>query len=135
MCLEEQLKKTKGSIEFVGFALIVIVILIFSYIIYRASNLIQRPTETFLVENGKLSLEDTVDCYIIREEEVVSGEEGQEGIIEEIANEGEKVAKGDPIFRYVTSEEEAINSEIDNALKAAPSKSGGSGSNFPDSSS
>ena len=55
-----------------------------------------------------------MDCYIIREEEVVSGEEGQEGVIEEIANEGEKVAKGDPIFRYVTSEEEAINSEIDN---------------------
>lgn len=108
------MKKTKSGIKFVGFTLIVVVILIFSYIIYRASNLIQKPTETFLVENGKLSLEDTVDCYIIREEEVVSGEEGQEGIIEEIANEGEKVAKGDPIFRYVTSEEEAINSEIDN---------------------
>ena len=33
--------------------------------------------------------------------------------------------------KYFTKTE-SINSEIDNALKAAPSKSGGSGSNFPD---
>ena len=47
--------------------LILAIIAILSYVIYIVYNLIIKPTDTFVIENGKISSEETVQGYIIRD--------------------------------------------------------------------
>ena len=91
--------------------LYLIVIIIFGLIFYKIINLIKRPTNTFLVENGKLSDEQSMQGYVLREEEVIKGENYKNGM-QKIKLEGEKVAKGEAIFRYYTSGEEELVNKI-----------------------
>lgn len=49
--------------------------------------------------------------YVIREETVVQGNNYKNGIVQ-IKAEGERVAKGDPIFRYYSNNEEALVKKI-----------------------
>lgn len=102
---ERKLNKKK----YIVFLIIVFVALI--YCIYITCNLIIKPTDTFVVENGKLSFEETKQGYIIRDEVVVKGENYKNGI-SQIKAEGEKVAKGEAIFRYYTSGEEDLKQKI-----------------------
>lgn len=81
---------------------IIISVVILIYLFYMIYNLAIKPTETFIVENGKISLEEPVQGYIIRDEEVLKGENYKNGLVQ-IKAEGEKVAKGEPIFRYYAS--------------------------------
>ena len=81
------------------------------YIIYAIYNLVIKPTDTFIIENGKISLEESVQGYIIRDETVLKGENYKNGIVQ-IKAEGEKVAKGEPIFRYYTSGEDSLVQKI-----------------------
>lgn len=90
---------------------IIIVVLIAIYAIYSAYKLVANPTDTFIIENGKLSLEQPSTGYIIREEKVLKGENYKNGIYQ-IKSEGEKVAKGEAVFRYYTSGEEDIKKKI-----------------------
>ena len=90
---------------------IIIVVLIASYAIYGAYKLVSNPTDTFIVENEKLSFEQSSTGYIIREENVLKGENYKNGI-NQIKLEGEKVAKGEAVFRYYTSGEEDIKKKI-----------------------
>ena len=90
---------------------IIIILAIIVYAIYALARLIMNPTDTCLVENGKISLEESVKGYIIRDETVVKGENYKNGIAQ-IKTEGEKVAKGDSIFRYYTSGEESLIKKI-----------------------
>lgn len=91
--------------------LLVIIALIIVYAIYTICNLIKKPTDTFLVENGKLSSEQTMQGYVIREETVIKGENYKNGM-ERIKAEGEKVAAGEAIFRYYTSGEDDLIKKI-----------------------
>ena len=90
---------------------IIIILAIIVYAIYAIARLIMNPTDTCLVENGKISLEESVKGYIIRDETVVKGENYKNGIAQ-IKTEGEKVANGDSIFRYYTSGEEDLIKKI-----------------------
>ena len=96
---------TKKLIIYLIIAIIVIVT------IYKIFNLIIKPANTFLVENGKLSEEESIQGYVIREEEVIKGENYKNGM-QKIKLEGEKVAKGNAIFRYYTSGEEGLINKI-----------------------
>ncbi len=49
--------------------------------------------------------------YILREETIVKGENTQNGILQ-IKTEGEKVAKGEYVFRYYSNNEDGINEKI-----------------------
>ena len=102
---EKKLNKNK----YIIFSIIIVTILI--YCIYMICSLIIKPTDTFVVENGKLSFEETKQGYIIRDETVVKGENYKNGI-SQIKTEGEKVAKGEAIFRYYTSGEENLKQKI-----------------------
>ncbi len=44
------------------------------YIGNSVFNLIKNPTDTVVVKNGKISKEETVPGYIIRDETVITGE-------------------------------------------------------------
>ncbi len=81
------------------------------YIIYLVVRLIINPTDTVYVEMGQIQEEETATGYIIRDETVLKGEKYKNGI-EQIKTEGEKVAKGDAIFRYYSNNEEELIKKI-----------------------
>ena len=74
-------------------------------------HLIKNPTDSVVVSDGRISQEETVAGYIIRDETVVRGENYKNGMVE-IKSEGSKVASGDPIFRYYSSGEEDLKKKI-----------------------
>ena len=93
------------------FAVVLILALVFIYAVYLVAKLVQNPTNTFMVTNGKISQEESDIGYIIREETVVKGQNYKNGMVK-IKNEGEKVAKGDSVFRYYSSGEEKLKNKI-----------------------
>ena len=102
---EKRINKSKTTI----FALILLAILV--YCVYVVCNLIINPTDTVIVENGKLSYEEIKNGYVIRDETVVKGENYKNGMFQ-IKTEGEKVSKGEGIFRYYTSGEDSLKQKI-----------------------
>ena len=92
--------------------LVILLIISLGYIGVVIFNLIKNPTDTFMIENGNLYLEEKVDGYILREEVIVQGENYKNGIVK-IKNEGEKVAKDDPIFRYKSANEDELVKKIE----------------------
>lgn len=93
------------------FAVVLILALVFIYAVYLVAKLVQNPTNTFMVTNGKISQEESDIGYIIREETVVKGQNYKNGMVK-IKNEGEKVAKGDSVFRYYSLGEEELKNKI-----------------------
>ena len=93
------------------FAVVLILALVFIYAVYLVAKLVQNPTNTFMVTNGKITQEESDIGYIIREETVVKGQNYKNGMVK-IKNEGEKVAKGDSVFRYYSSGEEELKNKI-----------------------
>lgn len=89
----------------------IVAVIILIYIIASIINLIKSPTDVFAIEYGKVSLEDPAIGYIIREETVVKGNNTQSELIQ-IKSEGEKIAKGEKLFRYYSSNEEEITNQI-----------------------
>lgn len=99
-------------------------IIIFVYVAYVTYLLVIQPTDTFRVENGTLYLEETVEGFVIRKETVVKGENYKNGM-EQIAQEGEKVAKNEAMFRYYSNNEESLKNKIadlDNKIQEALEK-------------
>lgn len=90
---------------------ILILIVVIAYMVYMVYHLLRKPTDTFIIENGSLSLEESVQGYIIRDETVLKGENYKNGLVQ-IKAEGEKVAKGEAIFRYYTAGEENLKKKI-----------------------
>ena len=89
----------------------VVVVLILVYLLNSIINLIKNPTDTFIVREGKISKEEAAIGYIIREETVVKGENYKNGM-EQIIDEGSRVAKGESIFRYYSSGENSLKEKI-----------------------
>lgn len=81
------------------------------YCICKVIALIQNPTDTFSVEQGKVYQEESTTGYIIREETVVKGSNYKNGMAQ-IKTEGERVAKDEAIFRYYSSGEENLKKKI-----------------------
>lgn len=102
-------KKEKINVQRIITLIFAVALLI--YVIYAIINLIVKPTDTFLVENGKISFEESTHGYVIRDETVITGENYKNGIYQ-IKAEGEKVAKGEAIFRYYTKGEEGLKEKI-----------------------
>lgn len=104
--------------------IIIILSLILLYSVVMILNLIKNPSDTFLVENGKLYLEESTTGYIIRDETVIEGNNYKNGIVP-IKAEAEKVAKGEAIFRYYSNNEEELTEkikELDEKIQEAMSK-------------
>ena len=73
--------------------------------------LLKQPTNKVTVDQGTLYLEESDVGYIIRDEQVVKGNNYKNGM-ERIKNEGEKTAKGESIYRYYSKNEEKLKSQI-----------------------
>ncbi|MCI9087482.1 MAG: hypothetical protein HFJ32_02855 [Clostridia bacterium] len=92
-------------------AISIVVLIILGYCLYKVVALVQNPTNTFSVEQGKIYQEEEATGYIIREETVVKGNNYKNGMVQ-IKTEGERVAKNEPIFRYYSSGEENLKKKI-----------------------
>ena len=99
------LKKHKRKILMLALLCIVV------YIIYVVVQLIKDPTDTVYVEMGQIQEEEIAVGYIIRDETVIKGDNYKNGI-EQIKTEGEKVAKGEAIFRYYSNNEQNLVEKI-----------------------
>ena len=115
--LIKAIKKNKKTI------IIITLLIVIIYAIIMVIRLLKNPTSTFLVENGQIYQEETATGYIIRDEQVIKGENYKNGMAQ-IKTEGERVAKGEAIFRYYSNGEEtlvkkieALDSKIDEAMK------------------
>ena len=73
--------------------------------------LTKNESGTIFVEQGTILKEETVVGYIIRNEQVIKGEEYQNGIIH-IAGEGEKVSKNEAIFQYYSDEAKELTNQV-----------------------
>jgi len=85
--------------------------LVLVYFTYAVIQLIKQPTDIFSIENGSLLQEESAVGYIIRKETVVQGNNYKNGM-QQIKAEGEKVAKGDSIFRYYSNNETELTKKI-----------------------
>lgn len=105
-------KSTKRKNKFNKKIIIYIaILLVIVYIVYTIYLLIRQPTDIFTLEEGTLSMEETDIGYIIRDEEVIQGENYKNGM-EKIKSEGEKVAVNEAVFRYYTQNEEELEEKI-----------------------
>ena len=108
---KEKIKKTNK--KYIAKMLIpLIVISLFVYAIYKVIKLIVIPTDMTMVKNGTIYDEESAVGYVIRDEKITKGKNYDNGMVQ-IKAEGEKVAKGDQIFRYASENEEEINTKID----------------------
>ena len=112
-------KKSKVNIIMPMIITTIVVEIIILYIGNSMYDWLKQPTNVFLVENGEVIQEETATGYVIRDESVVQGENYKNGILK-IKTEGQRVSKGDSIFRYLSESEESIKqqiSEIDNQIQ------------------
>ena len=99
----------KLNIKLITASIIAIIFII--CFVYNIIALFVNPTDTFMIENGKIFSSEDAIGYIIREEKLFQGENYKNGI-SQIKTEGQRVAKGDPIFRYYTNNEENLAKKI-----------------------
>ena len=107
-------RKKKQSYK-LNIKLLVVTIIVFVFVICCVYNIIAlfiNPTDTFMIENGVVSSSEESVGYIIRDEKLFQGENYKNGIYQ-IKSEGQRVAKGDPIFRYYTNNEETLVKKIE----------------------
>lgn len=89
----------------------IIFIMVMIYVLYSIYLLVTKKNDTYVIKEGTISLEETNVGYVIREEEVLQGENIENGIYS-IATEGQKIAKEDIVFRYYSDNEGETNSKI-----------------------
>ena len=114
-------KKTKNKVNRKKIVMYIVLALVIMYLVYAVYLLVKQPTDKVTVENGTLYLEETDIGYIIRDEQVVKGNNYKNGM-ERIKNEGEKTAKGDSIYRYYSKNEDKLKeqiAELDNKVQEA----------------
>lgn len=91
---------------------VLITIVVFMYIVALLINIIRKPTETFVAENGRIYSEESVQGYIIRNENPIAIDDISRGIVP-VKIEGEKVAKGEKVYRYCVENEKEVNAKIE----------------------
>ena len=113
--------KEKNKINKKKIVIAIVAVIGIIYILYVATLLHENENDTIFVEQGTIHKEETVVGYVIRSETVIKGEEYQNGIVQ-IAGEGERVAKNEPIFQYYNNETKELTqkiSEIDFKIQEA----------------
>ena len=81
------------------------------YCVFILIKLLANPTDTVIVEQGKIYREENVEGYIIRDETVIENDGTTSNIIH-LKNECDKVAKGEAIYRYALDNEDELNEKI-----------------------
>ena len=104
--------KSKIVISKKRIVLVCVTIVFLIYCTVLLIKLLRNPTDTFVVENGKIYQEESAIGYIIRDEQIVENEENV-GSIVQLKTEGKKVANGEAIYRYSLENENEIKGKIE----------------------
>lgn len=108
-------KVSKKNTIFKNKKTMIIVILAGLFLLYCLILLIKliiNPTDTFIVETGKIYKEESQEGYILRDEQVLDNGTAS-GKIVQLKTEGKKVANGEAIYRYSLENEDDINKKIE----------------------
>lgn len=106
--VKQQFKLDTKTVRRVCIFICLIVLIYFSYAIVK---LVKNPTDTFLIEEGKVYNEESAIGYVIRNETVIQGNNYKNGMLQ-IKSEGERVSKNEPVFRYYSNNEENLQKKI-----------------------
>ncbi len=109
---KDNLKASKIRKNVIQVTLLSIILFTIILCIYQIISLAMNPTDSFLVEQGKIYEEESLIGYVIRDEKIIQTPENQNRLVK-IINEGERVSVGEAIFRYETINEQALNEKID----------------------
>lgn len=90
---------------------LVVLVVVFGYFFASFIRLLQNPASTVVIKQGQISQEEIASGYIIRDETVVKGENYKNGM-EQIVDEGSKVAKDESIYRYYSNGEKDLKQKI-----------------------
>ena len=109
-------KKTAKKIPANAFVIIILIVLTIIFAGFKVVDLIKKPTDTIMIQEGKISLDENTEGYIVRKETIVENQNGQNNL-KPIKNEGEKVAKGEEIFKYYNEAEDELKNNISEVNK------------------
>ena len=109
--MKKEDKKRKEKVNSKRIIIYVAFLLMLIYLIYAVYLLVKEPTNKVTIEKSTLYLEETDIGYVIRNEQVVKGNNYKNGM-EQIKNEGEKTAKGESIYRYYSKNESDLTKQI-----------------------
>lgn len=93
--------------------LLVIGIIAFIIVGINFDKIFGNYHDKFLVAEGSLSLEESTEGYVLREEIVLQNNEPDNGMVQ-IVPDGEKAAKNEAVYRYYSDSEDRILEEISN---------------------
>ena len=103
------MNKRKRIVKLIGTIILIIMLVI---IFTNSANLINKNVDTFIVNEGTLSYEEQVEGYILREESILKGNNYSNGL-DQIIVDGERVSKGEAVFRYYSNNEDEIVKQIE----------------------
>lgn len=106
------MKEKQKSTSIVNVLITIIFIVFFVVIVTNGTNMLKKVMDVFIVTNGSLYYEETVEGYLIRDEKVLQGENYKNGMVQ-ILSDGERAAAGENVFRYYSNSEENILKEIE----------------------
>ncbi len=106
----QKTKRRKLNIVKIVGALLIVTFIV-SASINITNKLVKNSTNTFVVRTGNVSKDETVISYIVRKETIIPNEDNNNGM-EKIITEGEKVAKGESVYRYYSKSEDENNAKI-----------------------
>lgn len=105
----DEIRNKKFQKKYVIYFIFIVILI---YIFYSIYLLVKSPSETIMVDSGVVTLEETGIGYIIRDEQVLTGNNYKNGLTA-VVSEGERAAKGQTIFRYSSNNEDEIKSKIE----------------------
>lgn len=103
--------KGKIDVKVVKRITIILTIIVLIYFGFAIVKLVKNPTDTFLIEEGKVYNEESAIGYVIRNETVIQGDNYKNGMLQ-IKAEGERVSKNEPVFRYYSNNEKNLQKKI-----------------------
>ena len=89
----------------------IIVIIVLTFLVRKGINILKNISKVYVVEVGSLKFEESIEGYILRDENVLQGENFKNGMIQ-IVSEGQRISKNSPAFRYYSNGEEDILNKI-----------------------
>ena len=104
-------KQTQNQFNTVKYFVIICFVIGLIFLVTNSTKILKKPVDLFVVSNGSLSYEESVTGYILREEVVLQGQNYKNGMVQ-IISDNQRAAKGEAIFRYYSTDEEAINEKI-----------------------
>ena len=87
------------------------IIMILVILVRKGINVIKNISKIYVVELGSLKFQESVEGYVLRDEQILQGENYKNGM-SPIISEGQRIAKNSPAFRYYSNGEKEILNEI-----------------------